>query len=86
MIGIGYALFRSISLEPPPPSLGAETITKSGIKVRSRAEARIADYFDEKGIKFEYEPVVTNNGRKALAYPDFYLPKYDVFVESRGLV
>lgn len=59
-----------------------ETIYK-GYRFRSRLEARWAVFFDEAGIKYEYEPegFILDDGTKYL--PDFYLPKEDIYVEVK---
>lgn len=62
-------------------------LTRRGVAVRSRAEKTIADYFTDKGIVYEYEPVLmggVNHEREMR--PDFYLPEYDVYVEYWGMV
>lgn len=39
----------------PRKQYGTRTTTKLGVEVRSRAEERIADYFDSIGLRYEYE-------------------------------
>jgi hypothetical protein len=56
--------------------------------VKSKREKRIADYFTENGIRYEYETVAWGNKRafrRIFARPDYYLPDYDVYVEYWGL-
>lgn len=55
----------------------------NGYRFRSRLEARWAVFFDEAGIKYEYEPegFVLDNG--ILYLPDFYLPWFHAYVEIK---
>lgn len=54
----------------------------NGYKFRSRFEARWAVFFDNAGIKYEYEPEGFTDGD--LCYlPDFYLPDHDTYVEVK---
>lgn len=58
-----------------------ETVYK-GYKFRSRLEARWAVFFDNAGIKYEYEPEGFQlNGVWYL--PDFYLPWFHAYVEIK---
>jgi dGTP triphosphohydrolase len=57
--------------------------TKSGIRVRSKAEKIIADFLFEKGIEFAYEPIANLGGFYVV--PDFYLADYDFCLEHFGL-
>ena len=56
----------------------------NGYLFRSRLEARWAVFFDEMGIKYEYEPegFVLTNADKYL--PDFYLPDCKTYVEVKS--
>ena len=56
----------------------------NGYKFRSRLEARWAVFFDELGIKYEYEPegYTMKDGTKYL--PDFYLPEEGYYIECKG--
>lgn len=55
----------------------------NGILFRSRLEARWAVFFNEAGIKYEYEPEgFEHDGIKYL--PDFYLPDIDVYAEVKA--
>jgi DNA helicase IV len=56
--------------------------THSGNKVRSQYERICADWLQSEGIEFVYEPVILMQGRQFR--PDFYLPKYDLFLEICG--
>jgi hypothetical protein len=62
-------------------------LTLRGVEVRSRAEKTIADYLTENGIVYKYEPVLmggANHEREMR--PDFYLPKFDLYVEYWGMI
>lgn len=54
-----------------------------GILFRSRLEARWAVLFDALKLEYIYEPdcFVLSNGQKYT--PDFYLPKYDLYIEIK---
>lgn len=56
----------------------------NGYRFRSRLEARWAVFFDEMGIKYEYEPegFELSDGTRYL--PDFYLPNLNYYVEVKG--
>jgi hypothetical protein len=69
----------------------------NGYRFRSRLEARWAVFFDEVGIRYEYEPqgyelppIVTNKpptqyDTETLWYlPDFYIPELDLIIEIKG--
>jgi len=58
----------------------------NGYKFRSRLEARWAVFFDELGIKYEYEleGFELPNGLRYL--PDFYLPEFNVYVEVKASI
>jgi hypothetical protein len=63
-----------------------ETVYR-GHRFRSRLEARWAVFFDRLGIEWRYEPqgyeiVYGDETRRYL--PDFYLPRFDVWVEVKG--
>lgn len=55
----------------------------NGYNFRSRLEARWAIFFDEMGWDYLYEPqgYALANGDKYL--PDFYLPRFNTFVEVK---
>lgn len=59
----------------------------NGFKFRSRLEARWAVFFDEAGIKYEYEPegfeVSLGENKKVRYLPDFYFPEWDVYGEVK---
>ena len=58
-------------------------MTKSGVRVRSKAEKIIADYFTDHRIWFIYEMPLRIGG--LCLRPDFYLPDYDMVHEHFGL-
>lgn len=74
-----------------------EDVTKhvySGTTVRSREEKAIANFLLLNGIKYEYESLYmggkyrTMEGANAsyrMYKPDFYLPKYDIYIEHFGV-
>lgn len=69
------------------PAYGAPAVTRRGEVVRSDSERRIADYFANNGIRYEYEkPAMNRWGLRRISRPDFYLPDYGVYVEYWGLV
>lgn len=55
----------------------------NGTNYRSRLEARYAVLFDSLKLEYVYEPecFITYNGFKYT--PDFYLPKYNIYVEIK---
>ena len=54
---------------------------------KSKGEQTIASFLDSVKIKYVYEPVVVVNDRnyERRWYPDFGLPRYDVFIEYFGI-
>lgn len=56
----------------------------SGYRFRSRLEAKWAVFFDEIGVKYEYEPQGFDLGNGLRYLPDFYLPQFSYFVEVKG--
>lgn len=56
--------------------------TRNG-RVRSRAEKRLAGFFESQQINYEYEPSLVLAGKELS--PDFYLPDHEVYVELWGL-
>lgn len=57
----------------------------NGYKFRSRLEARWAVFFDELGIKYEYEKEGYDLGDGWHYLPDFYLPDSNQFIEIKSL-
>lgn len=73
----------------PRRQYGTRSTTRLGVEVRSRAEQRIADYFDSIGLRYEYEKELEAGiwvFTEKVSAPDFYLPDYDVFVEYWGML
>jgi len=73
----------------PRKQYGTRTTTRLGVEVRSRAEQRIADYFDSIGLRYEYERELESGiwiFTEKVSSPDFYLPDFDVYVEYWGMV
>jgi hypothetical protein len=53
------------------------------IKMRSKPEVKLANYFTSQGMEFEYEPKPFK--QLGINYtPDFYLPKYNLFIEVKS--
>lgn len=68
---------------------GTECVTLAGQKVKSRAEKRIADYFFQNSIRYEYEKTARAHFfifSSKISKPDFYLTDYNVYVEFWGLL
>lgn len=55
----------------------------NGYRFRSRLEARWAVFFDEAGIKYQYETQGFTDGEEKYL-PDFYLPDFDTYAEVKG--
>jgi hypothetical protein len=54
-------------------------------KFRSRFERRFAKDLNERGVEFEYEDHKFSYQPKIKKYtPDFYLPEFDLFIETKG--
>jgi hypothetical protein len=73
----------------PRKQYGTRTTTRLGVEVRSRAEQRIADYFDCIGLRYEYERELESGVwifTEKVSSPDFYLPDFDVYVEYWGML
>ncbi|MDP2910626.1 MAG: hypothetical protein Q8N58_02485 [bacterium] len=62
---------------------GRKVRTKSGVRVRSRAERSIAEMFDDLELAYHYEKPLVLDGIRIK--PDFYLPKENIYVEFWGL-
>jgi hypothetical protein len=61
--------------------------TSRGETVRSNSERRIADYFFANNIDYVYEREARSSGdRHRISRPDFFLPRYGVYVEYWGLL
>ncbi|NJN33803.1 MAG: UvrD-helicase domain-containing protein, partial [Saprospiraceae bacterium] len=61
------------------PKDGKYFTTLNGIKVRSKSEQFIADWFYRHSIKFEYEPLL--NVKDFSFNPDFYVPHANLYLE-----
>jgi hypothetical protein len=73
----------------PPSRYGRPGVTRDGVPVRSRAELKIAAYFDSIGLRYEYERELEAGFwvfKRKISSPDFYLPDHDVYVEYWGLL
>lgn len=68
----------------------------NGTKVKSKEECAIANFLFLNGIEYEYEKVYLNNEFlqpkknknnyvRRTYKPDFYLPKYDIYIEHFGV-
>jgi hypothetical protein len=57
---------------------------KFQVSFRSRYELSVAEFLNTCGIEFMYEPYCFTLGESSILIPDFYLPKYDCFVEVKG--
>jgi hypothetical protein len=55
----------------------------NGYRFRSRLEARWAVFFDALGIEYEYEPEGFDLGDGSYYLPDFYLSKFDLYIEIK---
>lgn len=56
----------------------------SGIRFRSRLEARFALMFDRMGVRWKYEPTRLPLADGSEYIPDFWLPDSDAIVEVKG--
>lgn len=56
----------------------------NGYKFRSRLEARWAVFFDDAGIRYEYEPEGFKTKSGLCYLPDFYLPDENMYVEVKA--
>ena len=54
---------------------------------KSKGERTIASFLDSVKIKYNYEPgiLIKDRGYNRIFYPDFGLPRYDVFIEYFGI-
>ena len=60
---------------------GIESVTLDGIKVKSKGEKQIADYFFRNNIKYQYEKIARTHGlifTNKNSKPDFYRQDYNV--------
>ncbi len=61
------------------PKDGKYFTSLDGIKVRSKSEQFIADWFYRHSIKYEYEPLL--NVKDFAFHPDFYIPEANLYIE-----
>ncbi|WP_394742925.1 UvrD-helicase domain-containing protein [Natronococcus roseus] len=57
-------------------------------EVKSRAEKQIADFLFTHQIEYRYEDIATwaeTDDEKGSYEPDFYLPKYEIYIEHHGI-
>lgn len=69
-------------------STGAN-ITLGGEKVKSAEEVLIANFLFLNGVEYEYEKKYDkpypDDGQHRVYHPDFYLPKYEIYLEHYGI-
>jgi hypothetical protein len=61
----------------------AITTRYKGYNFRSRLEARVAVFFDQLGVRWDYEPEGFELGNGLRYLPDFWLPDWDMWVEVK---
>ena len=61
------------------PKDGKYFSSLDGLKVRSKSEQFIADWFYRHSIKYEYEPLL--NVKDFAFHPDFYIPAANLYIE-----
>ncbi len=82
-------LFRIFGGSNNSSKYGTESMTITGIPVKSKGEKIIADYLTRNQIRYEYEREARGGWfifSKKIGLPDFYLPDYDVYVEYWGML
>ncbi len=83
MLRIKRKTFRKVQAIP--------STTLQNEKVKSRSEAKIANYLSQNNIDYRYEKQIhmkvkwAHKRYRNKFKPDFYLPKYDVYIEYFGL-
>jgi predicted nuclease of restriction endonuclease-like RecB superfamily len=60
-------------------------IKYKGIKMRSSWEVAYAKYLDKQKINWQYEPKTFDLGNETYT-PDFYLPKFKIYIEIKGYI
>lgn len=71
---------ETAQLPLPTPARPTHTVpTARGDLVRSRGEARIADFLHRRGIAYSYEPTISG------FRPDFYIPQWNLIIEYWGM-
>lgn len=66
-----------------------QRVKNSGAKnFRSEGERKIAEFLNNYGINYVYEPgvLVTDRDKPKIWYPDFYLPEFAAYIEYYGFV
>jgi endogenous inhibitor of DNA gyrase (YacG/DUF329 family) len=72
----------ALDLGQIPPQEHNHDCCYNGLQFRSKGETRFAEWCDVLGLKWEYEPKVFK--LSCCSYiPDFYLPKFDKWVEIK---
>ena len=64
-----------------------KTINYRGVVLESTWELRLAEWLDEKNIKWERpKPIkwVDNKEKERMYYPDFYLPEHDLYLDPKN--
>lgn len=59
--------------------------TQQGELVKSKGELLIANFLYSEGLKYAYERPI-RLGKRIIVRPDFYLKRYDVFIEFWGML
>ena len=62
---------------------GIASDTDRGERVKSKGEKKVADFLNERGIRYQYECKIIANGRSY--QPDFFLPDYKAYIEYAGM-
>ncbi len=57
--------------------------SKNGLPVRSPGELEIANFLEDQGIRFTYEPPISLVGYRWR--PDFFLDDYNIYIEYFGM-
>lgn len=62
-------------------------VEELGHPVKSSYEFEFSEFLQEEGLSYEYEPCsfpMTIEGKEVTYAPDFYIPRYDIYVELKG--
>ncbi|HLC58664.1 MAG TPA: hypothetical protein VJI68_02290 [Candidatus Nanoarchaeia archaeon] len=72
-----------------PKKIKYKSKVNGKIYLRSKWELDVAKFLDKNNISWLYEPFpvpyLDNNKEKHVTIPDFYLPKYNLIIEVKGL-
>lgn len=71
---------------PKGSGIGKGSYCLKGHWVRSTWERTVADWFHSNNVPYEYEPQLFDLGKGLRYRPDFYLPKWKLWVEVKGYV